>query len=139
MKKIGLLFIIAVLATSTALAACGGNPVQEDFIVLISYTNGRIKLAQNASVIDTENISFNIDEKELNPKDLPTDKWVSFKKIDSSQAGFFIVKTDRHKSGKKIESTHVQLAKQGQDSSSCPHWAKDIFGNYCQSDVLSVY
>lgn len=141
MKKVwNSLFIIAVLAiASLLLSACGGNPIQEDFFFISSYPIGRLNLLPYAKIVDTDNIKFWVDSKEINPEDLPAGTWVFFEKIDPSQPGIFIIRTDRSAAGKKIGSTHVQLAKQGQGSSLCPGWAKDVIGDYCQIDASSVW
>jgi len=135
-KGWNLLFIITVLVAAILLSACG-NSDQIDPVFLDTYTVCRVNLSPHAYIIGpTENIRFWVDGEEIAPDDIIPKNWVNCEKIDPNKPGLLIIKTVRVKNG--AESSHVQLAKQGQGE-FCPHWARRIFGRQCQSETLSVY
>lgn len=123
-----------VLLFVLMLAGCSSTGITESPILLYTWSQGRIQLAPGASIKNADNVAFSVNDQQIALASLATYKWVNFSKIDENQPATFTVVSPNLSD----VSTHIVLAKQTTGQEVCPPWAAKIFGQYCQSETLSV-
>lgn len=136
MKKSFALFLILISITMVFLSACTSQA--EDDVWLVDWAGGRVKLAPNAVVVSSDNVSFFVSGREVRLEKIPVNDWVYFRRTDPNFIGIFTIKTDRSGAKWAEKSSHIQLAKPGKEPCQFD-WAKTLFGDSCQTEVLSVH